>query len=87
MGWMSSLVAAYLLHSEDMIFKVPKWACAQCQVVGDLFADAVTTSIPGLPCWPLFSGNQSAAVTTEEPVPVVGLLPGSKVNTNRIVNP
>ncbi len=87
MGWMSSLVAAYLLHSEDMTFKVPKWACAQCQVVGDLFADAVTTSIPGLPCWPLFSGNQSAAVTTEEPVPVVGLLPGSKVNTNRIVNP
>jgi hypothetical protein len=21
-----------------------------------------------LPCWPLFSGNQSAAVTTEEPI-------------------
>jgi hypothetical protein len=78
---------AYLLPSEDMIVKVPKWAHAQCQVVGDLFADAVATSIPGLPCWPLFSGNQSAAVTTEEPVPVVGLLPGSKVNTNRIVNP
>jgi len=75
---MSSLVDDYLLHSGDMIVKVPKWACAWCQVVGDLFADAVATSIPGLPCWPLFSGNQSAAVTTEEPVPVVGLLPGSK---------
>jgi len=59
---------AYLLPSEDMIVKVPKWAHAQCQVVGDLFADAVATSIPGLPCWRLFSGNQSAAVTNEEPV-------------------
>ncbi len=87
MGWMSSLVDAYLLHSGDMIVKVPKWDRAWCQVVGDLFADAVATSIPGLPCWPLFSGNQSAAVTTEEPVPVVGLLPGSKVKANRIVNP
>jgi hypothetical protein len=78
LGWMSSLVDAYLLHSDEMLSKVPKWARTQCQVVGDLFADAVATSITGLPHWPPLSGNQSAAMTAEESVPVVGLLPGSK---------
>jgi hypothetical protein len=71
-------VDAYLLHSEEMLSKVPKWARTQSQVVGDLFADAVATSITGLPHWPPLSGNQSAAMTAEESVPVVGLLPGSK---------
>ncbi len=77
---------AYLLHSEEMLSKVPKWARTQSQVVGDLFADAVATSITGSPHWPPLSGNQSAAMTAEESVPVVGLLPGSKVNTSTIVD-
>jgi len=60
-----------MLRSLELLEGVPQWARSRCHVVGDLFVAAV--------------GSSPSSVTLQSQahegnaVPVVGLLPGSKV--------
>lgn len=67
----------YMLRSQEIMLGVPQWARSRCQVVGDLFTDAVGTS-PSSVSWALPDKLQSQA-QDRNGVPIVGLLPGSKV--------
>ena len=68
---------AYLLRSQETLLSVPQWAHQRCYIVGDLFSDAVeSSSLQG--SWTL-SYTAPAQGQVEEIIPVVGLLPGSKV--------
>lgn len=67
----------YMLRSQEIMSGVPQWARSRCQVVGDLFADAVGSS-PSSVSWALPDILQSPAQDRND-FPVVGLLPGSKV--------
>ena len=67
----------YMLRSQELMLGVPQWACSRCQVVGDLFADAVESS-PSSVSWALPDKLRSQA-QDRDCVPIVGLLPGSKV--------
>lgn len=68
---------AYLLRSQETLLSVPQWAHQHCYVVGDLFSDAVESSSLQN-SWTL-SCTAPAQGQAEEIIPVVGLLPGSKV--------
>lgn len=71
--WNNRLVDAYSVRSEETLLKLPQWARIRCQVVGDLFSDAVGSSPVPL--------SQSTPNSLEaQIVPVIGLLPGSKVS-------
>lgn len=61
----------YMLRSQEILLGVPQWARSRCQVVGDLFVDAVGSS-PSSVSWVTQAQDRNA-------VPIVGLLPGSKV--------
>ena len=71
--WNCRLVDAYSVRSEDTLLKLPHWARIRCQVVGDLFSDAVGSS-------PVAHSRSASTTLEEQVVPVVGLLPGSKVS-------
>jgi hypothetical protein len=70
-------VDRYMLRSQEIMLGVPQWARSHCHVVGDLFADAVGSS-PSSVSWALPDELQSQA-QDRSGVPIVGLLPGSKV--------
>lgn len=61
------LVDGYMLRSQEILVGVPQWARSRCQVVGDLFADAVASA-----------SCLSPQAQDKQPVPIAGLLPGSK---------
>jgi hypothetical protein len=73
-------VDIYALPSQSMMENVPRWAQSTCRVVGDLSRDAVYKS----ECFdsketltevtPFFGLNNNSEAT-----PIVGILPGSKV--------
>lgn len=72
-----------MLRSEELVLEVPQWARSRCLVVGDLFVDAVGCS-PSSISWSLSDKLQSRA-QDRNVVPIVGLLPGSKVALARLV--
>ncbi|KAG0621625.1 hypothetical protein M758_3G035400 [Ceratodon purpureus] len=69
-------VDKYMLRSQEIMLGVPQWARSRCQIVGDLFTDAVGSS-PSSVSWALPDKLQSQG-QDRYGVPIVGLLPGSK---------
>lgn len=71
----------YMLRSQEILLNVPQWARSRCQVVGDLFVDAVENS-PSSRVSRV--SHQSQTQHRNAAVPVVGLLPGSKVPSHAL---
>ncbi|KAJ7531693.1 hypothetical protein O6H91_14G054600 [Diphasiastrum complanatum] len=74
------LVDMYLLRSEELMEKVPKWAHGSCKVAGELLLDAVASSNNRRDgtinvCDKYCKLN---AANVNKPFAIVGLLPGSK---------